>query len=197
MACAKRAAGYGKKVAVIDYTKKLSLIRATSLPEELAESTGFYKDILMLNGAVTHKKDKASQDVLLHYFGYHLDHAELKRCPAVVFATDMTMYHAALLQNVELAEKAKTYLVIRNYTSLKYNEKYLCQVIGRAFDDEKMLMIPFDETDYRSSCYLCVDKKHRLTSLSGEMKAAVLCIFKDLLAVEYKRKEQAALLKRA
>lgn len=187
----------GKKTAIIDYTKKLNILRTASLPEELEQTAGFYKKILVINGATDHRKDTEEQEVLVHYFGYHLEHPELKKCPNVVFATDMAKYNAQLLQDVELDENAKAYLVVRNYTSFKYREKFLCQTMGRTFEAEKMILLPFDEADYKSGCYLCTDKKHRLTGLSGEMKTALLNLFNGMSGVEYKRKEQAAFIRRA
>lgn len=188
----------GKKVVVIDYTEQMTLLRMTSLPDALLGKTGYYKDILIANDDTVSEKDKSEQDIVIHNFGYRLNHENLKSCTHVVYSTNMAVYNAQLLKEVELEEEGvSTYLMIKNYASFKYDEKYLSGVIGRKFSVDHTMLIPYDDMDYKSSCYMCVDKKHRLSKLSNPMTTALLQLFTSISDKEYKRKELATLLKRA
>lgn len=187
----------GSRVAVIDCTNKKALLRATSLPNTLLQSTGFYRNILMLNGAVDYSKDKENQDVLLYNFGYDVSNELVAKCPNLVYVTDMMVYNSEILRDVEDKEDARRFLVVRNYVTLKYDEKYLAGLIEKPFNTEEIMVIPYDESDYKTKCYLCVDKKHKLSSLSKNMIDVVMEIYLATSRKEVTRKEKAALLKRA
>lgn len=187
----------GKEVYVVDQTKKQLLLRAIPLPEELANTAGYYKNILVVNGESCDVKETDGPDIVLYNFGYRLKDEKIKECDMVVYVTDMMTCNAQLLKDVEISDTAEAYLIVRNAIPLKYDERYLANTIGRKFEKDNIFIIQYEESDYKSRCYLYMDKNHKLTSLSGSMRVAVFEIFKSVTKEQYGRKEQAVLFKRA
>lgn len=186
----------GKKVAVIDRTDNQTVVKTIPLPEELSGTGGYYKNILITSDTACEASEEAL-DVVLYSFGYHLQDAEIKECKMVVYVTDMIAYNAQLLKDVELPKEVDTFLIVRNAIPLKYDEKYLANIIGRKFKKDNIFRIPYEEADYKSRCYLYVDKKHKLTSLSGQMQVTIFELLKNITKEQYGRKERAVLFKRA
>ena len=108
----------------------------------------------------------------------------------------MVLSHAQLFRDLSVGDVPKI-MLIHNAVSVKYNEKYLITQTGQGFQKEDILMIPYEERDVRSKCYLCIDKAHHLTKLSSGMKSVILNLFLRYMETEYTRKELTQLLKQA
>lgn len=182
-------------VVVVDHTKKLSLMRNAGIPEELTGKSSMYKNIEIFAEAAACQFRKDAE--IIDYFGYQTDRQELKKCDVVVFVSDMLAYNAQLLKEVEAKEDALKILILRDAIPLKYKEKFLLRETGQNIAKDNLFVIPYDEGDYRSRCYLCIDKKHKLTGLSEPMRKTLLYLYSRIEDVELKRKEAALLLRNA
>lgn len=182
-------------VVVVDHTQKLSLMRNAGVPEELTGKSSMYKNIEIFAEAAACQFRKDAE--IIDYFGYQTERPELKQCEVVVFVSDMLAYHAQLLKEVETKEDALKILILRDAIPLKYKEKFLLRETGQEIAKDNLFVIPYDEGDYRSRCYLCIDKKHKLAGLSEPMKKTLLYLYSRIEDVELKRKEAALLLKNA
>ena len=68
---------------------------------------------------------------------------------------------------------------------------------GQNILPENMFVLPYEEGDYKSRCYLCIDKKHKLNGLSEAMRKMLLLLYSNITGKEIKRKEIRTLLSRA
>lgn len=185
-----------KKIIVVDHTRKLSLMRNAGIPEELTGTSGMYREIeIFTTKSLQRIPDKT--ELIIDYFGYYTEHPQIKQCDVLIFVTDMVMYNAQLLQGVEGKEGAEKYLIIRDYIPLKYKEKYLLSETKQEISEENVFILPYDEGDYKSKCYLCIDKKHKLTGLSEPMRRVLLELYSKIEEKEISRKEKASVLKNA
>lgn len=184
-----------KNVVVVDHTRKLSLMRNAGIPEELTGKNGMYRDIEIFSESIAcNFRDDA---LVIDYYGYYAKAEQLKGSSLIVFVSDMLVYNAQLLKDVEVEEETPKVLILRDAIPLKYKEKYLLTETRQKITPDNLFIIPYNEGDYRSRCYLCIDKKHKLTGLSEEMQRTILTLYSRIEEVELKRKEAAALLKRA
>ena len=182
-------------VVVIDHTRKLSLMRNAGIPEELTGKNGMYRDIEIFSeaSACNFRNDA----MVIDYYGYYAKAEQLKGSSMVVFVSDMLVYNAQLLKDIEVEEEVPKVLILRDAIPLKYKEKYLLTETGQKISPDNMYVLPYNEGDYRSRCYLCIDKKHKLTGLSEDMQRVIISLFNQIEGVELKRKEAAVLLKNA
>lgn len=194
---ARLYAASGKKTAVIDHTEGQMLLRSVPLPEGLMQQGGYYKGILVQGGLNGSKEDCLGQDVILHSFGYNKDAPELQGCHSLVFVTDMVPCHAELLQGVKAAEGMGSCLLVYGYLPMKYGEEFLMETMGRQFDDGHVFLLAQDDRDYKARCYLRMDKRHRLSLLSSQMRNTVMGLFLCMDGRELGRKERAALWRNA
>lgn len=185
------------KVAVVDFTKTHELLNAGGLPKHAKEIVGYYKDILLLDGAQDNSKDLAVQQFVLFYVGEEYESQLLGTCNHVVYSTNMVPNNACKLSKVKISENAVKYFVVRNFASFKYGEAYLSSLTEEKFEDIHTYAIPYDERDYKSRCYLGIDKKQKLTALSLPVKYMILDLYSTILGKVLSRKEKAALLRRA
>jgi len=183
-------------VAVVDHTRKLSLMRNAGIPEELTKTSGMYQEIEIYSAESKMKLPK-DVGVVIDYFGYYTTLPQIKECDILIFVTDMVLYNAQLLKDVEAGEEAEKFLIIRDHISLKYTEKYLRVETGQNILEENTFIIPFNEGDYKSRCYLCVDKKHKLSMLSEPMRKVLLYLYSNVSKKEINRKEIRNLLSKA
>ena len=186
----------GKKVGIVDCSMHKSLMRTVSLPEELVKGNGYYKEILILSGDEDNEADLNAQDMVLYYFESNINHAHIAQCTDLVFVSDMVLSHVQLFKDLHVGDIPKI-MLIHNAVSVKYSEKYLITQTGQGFQKEDILMIPYEERDVRSKCYLCIDKMHKLTKLSSSMKSVILNLFLRYMETEYTGKELMQLLKQA
>ena len=185
-----------KKIGIVDCSMHKSLMRTVSLPEELVKGNGYYKEILILSGEKDNQADLKAQDMVLYYFESNIHHAHIAQCTDLVFVSDMVLSHAQLFRDLSVGDVPKI-MLIHNAVSVKYSEKYLVTQTGQEFQKEDILMIPYEERDVQSKCYLCIDKAHHLTKLSSGMKSVILNLFLRYMETEYTRKELTQLLKQA
>ena len=186
----------GKKVGIGDCSIHKSLMRTVSLPEELVKGNGYYKEILILSGEADNEADLNAQDMLLYYFESNINHGYIAQCTDLVLISDMVLSHAQLLKELLVGDIPKI-MLIHNAVSVKYSENYLITQTGQEFQKENVLVLPYEERDFRSKCYLCIDKTHRLTRLSSGMKSVILNLFLRYIEKEYTGKELTQLLKQA
>ena len=186
----------GKKVGIVDCSIHKSLMRTVSLPEELVKGNGYYKEILILSGEADNEADLNAQDMLLYYFESNINHRHIVQCTDLVLISDMVLSHAQLLKELSVGDIPKI-MLIHNAVSVKYSENYLITQTGQEFQKENVLVLPYEERDFRSKCYLCIDKTHRLTRLSSGMKSVILNLFLRYIEKEYTGKELTQLLKQA
>ena len=186
----------GKKVGIVDCSVHKSLMRTVALPEELVKGNGYYKEILILSGEADNEADLNAQDIVLYYFESNISHAHIAQCTELVFVSDMVLSHAQLLKELFVGDVPKV-MLIHNAVSVKYSENYLITQTGQEFQKEDIFVIPYEERDVRSKCYLCVDKMHKLTKLSSGMKSVILNLFLRYMETEYTGKELTQLLKQA
>lgn len=182
-------------VVVVDHTRKLSLMRNAGIPEELTGTSGMYRDIELFSKAAACKF--RNDAIVIDYYGYYATAENLKDCNLVVFVSDMLVYNAQLLKDIEVDEEMPKVLILRDAIPLKYKEKYLLTETGQNISRDNLFVIPYNEGDYRSRCYLCIDKKHKLNGLSEEMQRVLLHLYTQIEEVELNRKEAALLLKNA
>ena len=186
----------GKKIGIVDYSVNKNLMRTVALPEELVKGDGYYKEILMLSGEKENDTDLNAQDIVIYYFESNINHAHIAQCTDIVFVSDLVLSHAQLFKQLSLGDVPKI-MLIHNAVSVKYSEKYLLTQTGQEFEKEDIFIIPYEECDFRSKCYLCIDKTHKLTKLSSGMKSVILNLFLRYIETEYTGKELAQLLKLA
>ena len=186
----------GKKVSIVDCSIHKSLMRTVALPEELVKGNGYYKEILILSGETDNHVDLKAQDMVFYYFESNINHAHIVQCTDFVFVSDMVLSHAQLFKELFVGDIPKV-MLIHNAVSVKYSEKYLITQTGQEFQKEDILVIPYEERDFRSKCYLCIDKMHKLTKLSSDMKSVILNLFLRYMETEYTGKELVRLLKQA
>ena len=189
----------GRTVAVVSNTNQLSALCTNILPEGLSEGKGYYKDILIVNDIEQNQKDISNQEVLIYQWEDRLYRKNEigNGWLILIYVTDMFLCNAKSFTKLELPECVKEYLIIKNYVPMKYEADYLVHIMEKELEEIQIAMIPYDEMNEKTKCYLCMDKKHTLMNLSKEMKQAVLNILMDILEVQYSRKEQMALFKRA
>ena len=186
----------GKKVGIVDCSRYKSLKRTVALPEELVKGNGYYKEILILSGDEDNEADLKAQDMVLYYFESNINHTHIEQCTDFVFVSDMVLSHVQLFKDLHVGDIPKI-MLIHNAVSVKYSENYLITQTGQEFQKEDILMIPYEERDVRSKCYLCIDKMHKLTKLSSSMKSVILNLFLRYMETEYTGKELTQLLKQA
>ena len=186
----------GKKIGIVDYSTNKNLMKTVALPEELVKGNGYYKEILILSGETDNHADLKAQDIVIYYFESNINHAHIAQCTDFVFVSDLVLSHAQLFKGLSLGEVPKI-MLIHNAVSVKYSEKYLITQTGQEFQKEDILIIPYEERDFRSKCYLCIDKVHHLTKLSSGMKSVILNLFLRYIETEYTGKELTQLLKQA
>ena len=65
--------------------------------------------------------------------------------------------------------------------------------------EEHMFILPLEEKDYKSYCYIGIENEHKLSRLSDSMKQFLWEVLQLIMGetVKYKRKEFALLLKNA
>ena len=184
----------GKKVGIVDCSIHKNLMRTVALPEELVKGNGYYKEILILSGETDNDADLKAQDMVIYYFESNINHAHIAQCTDFVFVSDMVLSHAQWFKNLSVGDIPKI-MLIHNAVSVKYSENYLITQTGQEFQKEDIFIIPYEERDVRSKCYLCMDKMHRLTKLSSGMKSVILNLFLRYIETEYTGKELTQLLK--
>jgi len=194
---ARMFAAMGKKVAIIDATSTMTVSRAIALPKSLSEESGFYKDVLVLNDALDNRKDIKNQDILFYYFEKNVTHEEISQCRYLIYTTDMAIFHAEYLKQVQGIKDRSEYLIVKNYVPLKYDVQFIASQTDKEFMEENILPIYYDEKDVRSLCMLFTDKKHRLTMLSRQMREIVLYLVTKISEEKISRKELLQLFKRA
>ena len=183
-------------VVVVDHTRKLSLMRNAGIPHQLTGKSGMYRGNIEIFASATACKFRKDA-VIIDYFGCYTELPEIKDCDIVIFTTDMIVYNAQLLKDVHVKDGAAKFLILRNAIRLKYDESYLIVETGQEFSRDQVFVIPYDEVDYRSKCYLCIDKMHSLGGLSEPMRKTLLYLYSYVEEKELKRKETALLLKQA
>ena len=187
----------GKRVAILDCSELKSLLRLISFDGTIPDETSYYKNILVLNVDVECASEIENQDIVIYYFGYNFYAEEIQECTEIVYVTDMSVSGIQILNEVQVPDDVNEYLIFYNYSSVKYGEKYLLKMFERSLDEEHIFYLPYDEADYKAMCYLCVDKKHRLSALSSAMKKVILEMYLLISGSTMKRKEQLAILKQA
>lgn len=186
----------GKKIAIVDCSMNKNLKRTVALPQELVKGDGYYKEILILSGEKDNLADLNAQDIVIYYFESNINHIHIAQCTDFVFVSDMVLSHVQLFKELCIGEVSKI-MLIHNAVSVKYGEQYLITQTGQKFKEEDIFIIPYEERDFRSKCYLCIDKTHRLTKLSSGMKSVILNLFLRYIEIEYTGKELTQLLKLA
>lgn len=185
----------GNATVVVDHTRRLLLMKNAGIPEELIGKSGMYRNVEIYAGGLATKFPKDA--LIIDYFSYNTPLPELKLCDIVIFVSDMMMCNAQQLKGIEIKEDAEKVLILRDAIPLKYKEKFLIKETGIEISKDNVFVIPYDENDYRSRCYMCMDKKHKLTGLSDVMKKTLLSLYLGIEKVELTRKETALLLKNA
>ena len=186
----------GKKIGIVDYSANKNIMRTVALPEELVKGDGYYKEILILSGEKENHTDLKAQDMVIYYFESNINHAHIAQCTDLILVSDMVLSHVQQFKDLSVEHIPKI-MLIHNAISVKYSEKYLITQTGQEFQEEDILIIPYEERDFRSKCYLCIDKIHRLTKLSSGMKSVILNLFLRYTETEYTGRELTHLLKQA
>lgn len=150
--------------------------------EAKKENEAWYGDLKIVKEV---SNEKVEADILLHVYGDRSMNETCNLCDYLVMVTDMTMLNARRLRCFE-NWKGKRVLVLKNYLELKYEEDYLCSLIGQEF--EEIFMLPFDERNLRERCYLQTDGVVRFRKLSREMKLLLEGILRRI-EPEWKAKE--------
>lgn len=188
----------GKKVRLLDYTEQHMLLRVAMIPEECLYEENEYRGISVAAGFQEEGGHSEETAYVLCYFGNQFLPKQFMQCSAWVLITDMLPYHADLF-SVLPDSPAEKICIIRNAISLKYDEQYLIKRMKQIVSKEQMFLLPYEEKDYKSSCYLGIDYSHKMVGLSYEMKQLLTELIEWLMerTEHYTRREFAALLKRA
>lgn len=171
-----------KKVAVIDYTKRHQLIQTANVPDVLFGTGSYYKEVLVVaEEALTDDREIKKCEYIFHYFEERLSHPQIANCTEVFFVTDMVLSNATMFKGVTCSEVTKKYSVVRNAIDVKYKIKFLVDAMEQGFDAKETIVIPYNENDYRSRCYLCIDTKHKLKlkELSETMQQVLINLFRE------------------
>lgn len=169
----------GKRVAVVDYTKRHLFVKTANVPDVLFGSGSFYKEILVVSSdAAIDENELKNYEYVLHYFGGAVTHPQVARCTEIVFISDMALYNAELLAGVSCSDDTVKRCIIRNAIDVKYKVMFLVDAMRQGFTKNNVVVVPWNEQDYRSHCYLCIDTKHKLKlkELSAGMQDILLTI---------------------
>lgn len=171
-----------KKVAIIDYTKRHQLIQTANVPDVLFGTGSYYKDILVVaSEIITEDMGVKGCEYIFHYFGAVMSHPQIANCTELFFVTDMALSNATMFKGVTCSEVTKKHSVVRNAIDVKYKIKFLVDAMEQGFDAKETIVIPYNENDYRSRCYLCIDTKHKLKlkELSETMQQVLINLFRE------------------
>ena len=188
----------GKTVQLLDYTEQLLLLRAAMILEESLYEENEYRNIPILAGFREEIERMSNAEYVFCYFGDRLLQRQFIQCREWIFVTDMLPHHADLFRAVPDNAAVKR-CIIRNVLPLKYDERYLMERMQQTISKEQIYLLPYDEKDYKSSCYLEMDCSHKMVGLSYEMKQLLADLAVQITEKKeiYTRREFAALLKRA
>lgn len=172
----------GKKVVVIDYTKRHLFIKTANVPDVLFGKGSFYKEILVASADAAFSEEEILQyEYVFNYFGAAVNHPQIAKCSEVIFMSDMALYNAELLSGVSCSAETKKRCIIRNAIDVKYKTMFLVDTMKQGFDKSDVVVIPYNEQDCRCHYYLCIDAKHKLKikELSPAMQDVLLGILAE------------------
>ena len=171
-----------KKVAIVDYTKRHQLIQTANVPDVLFGSGSYYKDILVVAAeALTDDAEVRGCEYIFHYFGAVMSHPQIANCTELFFVSDMVLSNATMFKGIATSEITKKRCIIRNVIDVKYKIKFLVDAMEQGFNPKEVILIPYNENDYRNRCYLCIDIKHKLKlkEMSETMALVVTSLFRE------------------
>lgn len=172
----------GKKVAIVDYTKRHQMIQTTNVPDVLFGRGSYYKDILVVAvDSMTDEKEVRSCEYVFHYFGAVMSHPQITNCTELFFVTDMVLSNATMFKGIICSGDTRKRCIVRNVIDVKYKLKFLLDAMEQGFNTKEVIQIPYNESDYRNRCYLCIDTKHKLKlkGMSEQMSIAVTSVFRE------------------
>lgn len=172
----------GKKVAIVDYTKRHLVIQTANVPDVLFGRGSYYKDILVVaSESLTDDKEVRGCSYVFHYFGSAISHPKVAGCTELFFVTDMVISNAVMLKAVNCTDEVRKRCIIRNAIDVKYKVKFLTDAMGQDINPKEVIEIPYSEADYRNRCYLCIDTAHKLKlkGLSVMMQQALVAVFRE------------------
>ena len=193
LANARMLVAAGKKVHIVDCTKKSSVLLTAGMEEFAERQEGVY------HGVYLSAEDAVGTDTFdyeIYYFGYNTGHPAIGRCELLYFVTDMIPYNAQLLSQVASADGTVKKAILKNAIAVKYKEKFLTDMMEQGIKPEDTFVLMYDEIDYRNRCYLCIDAKSSLKQLSKGMQTLLIHMF-ILCETSYTQKEIKNLFKSA
>lgn len=168
----------GKQVVVVDMTdsKKvmtsLCMLKREELPEEMIE-----KGIRLVKGESFKEDDSTDVECIIYCFGYDRSGVCTNDMTDIVLVTDVMQSNAEQLSLLDVTGHENVWVIVRDMIYLKYGVETLVNLIGVKYDGNKVFELPYEEVDYRSRCYMCIDKNSKLAKLSPSMRDVLMRMY--------------------
>ena len=184
----------GGKVAVVDMTEEREFISMLRLTTETPEKDT-YKNIHIV--IKEHVSDVMDADYVFFYYGRRVNGSKKNELTDFVMVTDMIPTNARSLRDIEVPDKVTNeILLIRNIISAKFTTKVLVKLSEHSVAEEYVCLLPYDESDYRARCYMCIDTRASLNKLSDGMQDALYRLY-ELLFEPVGRKKYKEMMRKA
>lgn len=161
----------GGQVVIADMTKKNMVMASlcTWRSNEQQEVT-VIKGIRVIPRESFKEENFDGIDCIIFCFSYDWSERCAEDMTDIVFVTDMKQSNAEVLSSLNISENERVRVIVRDVIYTKYSIKTLVELTGTGYDEEKVFELPYNEVDYRSRCYMCIDRNSRLEKLSSSMR---------------------------
>lgn len=184
----------GCETCVVDLTEDKAVLSKLVLTEE-TPGQEMYRNIQVFDEL--HSAERSKAENVFIYCGYNDSLIDADAAADVIYVSDMMPSNALRLSHSMKKEReGKRILIIRNEIASKYAAKSLAEFAGMDVKNDVVLTVPYDEEDYRCSCYLGIDKKTSLKSLSAGMRVMLTTVFAELYG-ERKNAEYKEMIRKA
>lgn len=184
----------GSETCVVDLTADKMVLSKLVLTEVVPKQE-IYRNVHVFGDLQSAEKGKAENIFIC--CGCNDPILNVDVAADVIYVTDMMPANALRLSRaIKKERKGKRILLVRNEIVSKYTVQSLSELAGIDYKKESVLVLPYDEADYRYGCYLGMDKKTSLKRLSTGMRMMLVELYAEIFG-ERKKTEYKKMIRKA